>query len=314
MQRPRRLRPDSLVAIVSPSEPVLDQDTFEAGIQTIRELGWRPLVGESNLRRFSYMAGTDEERASDLNLMLSRGDVDAIVCQSGGSSAIRILPLIDFDRLRKYPKVISGMSDVTNLLVAIWTHAKIPTLHQSTVSFGLSAGLHNSEGRYEIDLFRNIVMQPQALGRVQARSTWECWRPGRASGWLFGGNLSVLVRLAGTPYWPDLTGALLFWEVIGEEIHDIDSMLFSLSLAGAFRGIVGMLVGKLAECEEKEYRGLERPVREIVCEMTESVGFPILAEMDFGHNTPNLPLPVGVRATIDADPLMFSIDEPFVAP
>lgn len=316
LRRPPALRPGDTVGIVAPSRPVLEPAQYRRGKAVLRSLGFALREGRTVRLRRGWMAGTPQQQAADLHRMFADPQVQAIIAQAGGTSAIRVLPHLDYELIAEHPKPFIGMSDITTYHLALYTRCGLVGFHMDDVSFGL--GLNYARAAPELqararDLTLRLLTQARPLGEL---ATWSgqrvAWRSGRCSGPLIGGCLQVLCRLLGTPYFPPLAafeGALLFWEDTGQSVYSIDRLLWQLRLAGVLERIAGMLVGTLEGPEAEAAPS----VREVTLEATEDYGYPILAGMEFGHGIVNMPMPVGVRAQMDADRRTFALLEPAVA-
>ncbi len=222
-----------------------------------------------------------------------------------------MLEHLDYDLIRANPKPFIGMSDMTAYHLALYARTGLVGFHMDEVIFGL--GGNRPGGRIEEQpafkrAYRDVLTATEPLGTLPHRGGWESWREGGAEGVLIGGNLQSISRAAGTPYLPaaaDFDGALLFWEAVGQPLYQIRRCLFQLRHAGILGRIGGMLIGTVTDVSPAEDGITEPGLRDIVLEVSAGYDFPILAGVDFGHYTVNLPMPVGIRARMDAAGMAF---------
>jgi muramoyltetrapeptide carboxypeptidase len=306
--KPPRLHPGDTIGIVAPSLPVLPswQDAYTTGKHVLQSLGFQVKEGRTiGLRRW-WSAGTSTDQADDINAMFADHDVHAIVAFTGGFSAMPVLDLLDYEIIRQHPKPFLGMSDITLYHWAMYTKCGLVGFHANDVLDGFGQhflALQTEQQAQLADLYLRALTMPQAIGMLTPLSSWECWRAGSADGQLIGGNLKRFAALAGTAYFPPLSafdGALLFWEEIGETLYDIALDLYKLKHIGLFERIAGMVIGKLVWVNEYFPEVAHPSPREAVLEVLKEYDFPILAEVDFGHNMAMLPMPIGLHARIDA--------------
>lgn len=316
LTKPPKLNKGDTVAVIAPSYPVLPfKEMYLRGIQNLRSLGFKVKEGKTvNLQYHEYMAGTDIERAEDINNMFADEEVKAIICAIGGQVAIRTLRYLDFDLIRSNPKIFSGMSDITTYHTAFLAKTGLSGLHQTDVIFGFGADVKSDEAKYEINLFMKATTSPEPLGQLPAFTKWEVWRKGKGEGRLFGGNIPSLQTLLGTPYFPKLDeGTILFLECTAKPLDKIDQDLVQFREAGMFDNAKGMLIGKIRGGEGNTVKDMTAEVRNVVIDVTSTFDFPIIGNMDFGHYTPNIPLPTWLKASVDAyDCSQVSINESYV--
>lgn len=314
--KPPRLTAGDTVGVVAPSHPVLPlQKQYDKGIQNLQRYGFKVKEGKTvKLVHEGYMAGTDLQRAQDINAMFADRDVKAIICAFGGEVAVRTLRHLDFPLIRSAPKIFSGMSDITVYHLAFLARTGLVGLHQTGVLYGFDMDMKSEEAKYEIGLFLRVTQNAQPLGLLPPRSRWEVWREGSAKGRLFGGNMRSIQALLGTPYFPKIDKDILFfWEAMAESADRIDQVLAQFREAGLFDRAKGMLIGKVrGEGPNSKVVDMTRDVRPAVLELTEEFDFPIIASMDFGHYTPNLPLPMGLMASMDTSRVEVQINESYV--
>lgn len=312
LNKPARLQNGDTVAVVAPSMFSTDEKAISRGIERLQDVGLNVKKGNTLKLSKNYMAGSDEERARDLMRMFLDPDVKGIICLMGGSVSNRILERLDYKIIGENPKIFTGMSDITNLHLAFLSRANMVSLHQIDLLFHFGGKKGNPAIDYSIDLFSNVTRIPKPLGKIPPYGEWETWRHGLCEGRLVGGWLPAIASLVNTKYWPRFHKIILFWEAINLEIHEISRILMGLRLSGVFQNVCGMMVGQTPHCEEKEYKGLEPTIREIVTEITKPYDFPIMGNVDFGHANQNIPLPEGIRARMDASNLSISLIESMV--
>jgi muramoyltetrapeptide carboxypeptidase len=307
--RPPRLVEGDTIGVIAPSHPVLPfQEKYDQGIENLKKFGFRIKEGKTvKLQHRSYMAGTDVQRAEDINAMFADGEVKAIVCALGGSVAVRTLRLLDYDNIRSNPKIFSGMSNITTFHVAFLAKTGLMGLHQTDVVFGFGADMKSDEAKYEMDLFFRITEKVEPIGLLPAFTEWKVWREGKAEGRLFGGSINSAETLLGTPYYPKLDEDIIFfWESIGQPIDELDAKLVHFRESGLFDKTKGMLIGKFREEVPgssgnlgQKTKDMTDDIENLVLDIATDYHFPIIAGLDFGHYTPNLPLPMGIKATMD---------------
>jgi len=313
--KPKRLAIGDTVGIVAPSHPVKPfLEMYRRGVQNLKRLGFNVKEGRTvKLEHWGYMAGTDQQRARDINEMFADDEVKAIICAIGGSTAIRTLRHLDFDLVRKEPKVFSGISDITTYHVAFLAKTGLSGLHQSDAIFGFGQDDKSPAWKYETDLFLKATTKPEPVGELPAFTRWDVWRKGKGQGRLFGGNLPTLQSLMGTQYFPRIDeDTVFFWETMTRPVEVLDQMLVQAREAGLFDRVVGMLVGKIRGEEGGAVRDMTAEMKKVVLDVVGEYDFPIVAGVDFGHYTPNLPLPMWLKAGLDTDGPRLWLGEPFV--
>ncbi|MCL2431658.1 LD-carboxypeptidase [Candidatus Bathycorpusculum sp.] len=302
--KPHKLEQGDTIGLVSPSEPVFFPDKYLGGIEILKEMGFKVKMGSSVLKQVGYMAGNDKERADDINTMFRDPDVDAIITTTGGSCANRILPYLDYDVIRDHPKIFLGISDITPLLLAIYTKTGLVTFHGPCLLYGI-----NDMSPYNKEYFIKALMSTDPIGVVREVAPRKVLKSGNASGKLIGGNMSAMRTLIGTPYEPNWEKCIFFWEEFTTEPHVIDRLLMHYRLTETISKVSGMISGNLSACVEKKYENVHPNLERIVVDHCKDEKFPVMFNLDFGHNCENVVIPIGCHGTIDANKNVFSIDE-----
>ena len=316
--RPRRLAPGQTIGIVAPSSAPNEPERIRFAIETVESLGFKVQPGPHLYDREGYLAGADAARADDLNMMFADDSVDAIWCVRGGYGASRILPALDYSLMRRRPKALIGYSDITALHMAIHRHAGLVTFH-GPVAF-------RAFTPYTRDELKRVLWSadtpvhlggPPPFERSEGRVDWDnrvtTLQPGKARGHLLGGNLCLMSHLVGTPYLPDLRGAILFLEDVEEAYYRIDRMLTQLWLSGALAGVAGMAFGKFTGCEPSAFFLQNRSLEDILAERFRALGIPAVSGLMIGHIEDQTTLPVGCLAELDADAGTLTLLEPGVS-
>ncbi|ATO51865.1 S66 peptidase family protein [Brevibacillus laterosporus] len=306
MNKGRTLQVGDCVGLLAPASPV-ESDRVEKAIQEVEAMGLRVKVGPSSYRSFGgYLSDTPENRTCELENMFSDPEVNAIWCLRGGYGTPQLLNLLDYSIIAENPKLFIGYSDITALHTAFMQEACLATLHGPMAAVEPVNGFNPlSKGYLERVLFcaeplGEIVNPPEIATR--------CLVPGEASGAIVGGNLSLICATLGTEYELDTTNKILFLEDIDEEPSQVDRMLTQLALAGKFSDANAIVLGSWEACLPKE--GKESfTVEELFERIIVPFQKPTLANMQIGHDSTNLPLPLGVRGTVISHEGILCVEE-----
>ncbi|MFJ8629732.1 LD-carboxypeptidase [Streptomyces sp. NPDC093568] len=301
LTRPFRLAPGARVAVVAPSGPV-PEERLQAGLDVLRGWDLDPVAAPHVLDRhgeFDYLAGTDVDRAADLQRAWCDPSVDAVLCARGGYGVQRMIDLLDWDAMRAAgPKVFVGFSDITVLHEAFATRLGLATLYGP-----MAAGVDFIKSARAQDHLRATLFDPESVRTIT--STGSALVPGRARGVTLGGCLCLLAAEAGTPHArTSARGGLLCLEDVGEEPYRLDRYLTQLLRAGLFDGVRGVLLGSWQECEPYER------VRALLRDRLGGLRVPVVEEFGFGHGEGALTIPFGLGAELDAEAGTLTLDEP----
>jgi muramoyltetrapeptide carboxypeptidase len=312
-RKPPRLRPGDTVGLIEPAGFTEDKFDLELVLETIRAMGLVPKPAPHVTKRYGYLAGSDKDRAADVNAMFADPTVRGLFAVRGGWGCARILPYLDWATIAANPKLLVGFSDVTALHLALAAKTGIPSIHGPNAA--------NSWGAMSWDAFRRLAflgetptwrMPTGGEDRLVQRSgRIRTFRPGKASGRLLGGNLTTLAALMGTPWLPDFTGAILFLEDIDEAEYRIDRMLTQLALGGVLGKLAGVVFGQCTSCSgEANYSGFT--LSEVLDQHFASLGVPAFQGALIGHIANQVSMPIGVPAEIDAEAGTIRMLEPAV--
>jgi len=305
------------VALVAPCG-ICEEDDARRFSDSFTAAGFRVVIEpEIHDRRHGYLAGTDDERAAELDRAIRDPVIRGIFVLRGGFGLTRILDRIDYDALRRDPKVIAGYSDVTALHVAVGRRSRVITFHAPMASSVKALG---DDPSFAERSFRDmLLLEPTAPRRTIPVPEGE--RPttvtgGRCTGRLVGGNLSLIAATIGTPYAIDARGCVLFLEDVNERPYRVDRLLSQLRLAGVLDGVAGVVVGRFTcdEYEGEKKEADEREQRKVVLEYCKALRCPVVADFPCGHVADNATLPLGARVTLDADAGTLEVVEPTCVP
>jgi muramoyltetrapeptide carboxypeptidase len=301
--KPPALKRGDTVAITSPAGAVWDEKQIATFTEILKGLGFNVIHGQTLKEKFGYFAGTDDLRASELNALFAEKTVKGIFCMKGGWGCARILTKLDYDLIQKNPKVIIGFSDITALLLAITAKTGLVTFHGPVGNSGWND--------FTKTVFSGVTMSAKPFifpGNPFSEEKCVVLNPGKASGELVGGNLTVLSGLIGSDFLPDWKNKILFLEEAKEEPYSIDRMLTQLKLAGVLDVISGFIFGKCAKCLAEE------PLKaftfqEVLEQHIQPLKIPAFYGAMIGHIENKLTVPLGVKATMDAEKASLSLME-----
>jgi muramoyltetrapeptide carboxypeptidase len=279
----------------------------------MKSLGLRVKWSGNLSREYGYLAGKDRRRLKDLHAMFRDPEVQAVWCIRGGYGSGRLLPSLDYDLIRRHPKILVGYSDITALLNAVRRETGLVCFHGPVSSSEFSD--------YTLGQVRNMLFEP-AAGRVirPAESDGSdhpshvpfSIRKGKAEGILVGGNLSLVAALCGTPFQPDVEDKILFLEDVGEKPYRIDRMLTQLRQSLPLEKAAGVMLGKFAGCEPgADDRSLS--LAETLEDRLRDLKIPVGYGFPFGHIRDQCTLPVGAQVRIDTRHMTVEILEPVVS-
>lgn len=290
------LQPGDRIGLVAPSSPFAPEKWMKT-CKVLEDAGYCPVPGKHVLESGKYLTGTEAQRAQDLIHSIADPSLKAVFCIRGGYGSSRLLPWLPFSKLRKTPKIFLGYSDITFLHLAFQNRMQWITFH----------------GPNAIELGDSTDKLQETLDPLQGKTvfSWDLQdahviRPGAASGVLLGGNLTCLVHLLGTPFLPDLEGALLLVEDCSEALYRLDRLFTHLRLAGLLKRIRGLILGQFENCGESQ------EIWEMVREQVKLFDFPVVANLPFGHGNQNQVIPLGLPFLLNTyDGIFKALQHPF---
>ena len=304
---PKRILPIPLnkgdtVALVCPSKAIDDSLEVHIGKEALEAFGFNVKLGKHLNSRRGHLAGTDSERASDINDAFADKAIKAVICLGGGSGAARVLPLLNYQTIRNNPKALLGFSDITALHNAIYAQTGLITFHGPNAT--------GSWNPFNADQFQRLFFQRELMhyenlrshedDLVQRQNRTATIRSGKVRGELIGGNLTVFTALAGSPYLPDFTGKILFLEDVEEAPYRIDRMLSTLKLMGALDKIAGFIFGACVDCRPNGGYGW-LTLEEIFNDHIKPLNIPAYRGAMIGHIRQQFIVPIGGIVEMDAD-------------
>jgi muramoyltetrapeptide carboxypeptidase len=293
--KPPALRPGDVVGVVAPASNVKRAD-LEFGCEGLRRAGYRPFYFESILEQDLYFAGSVQRRVKELEEMLMREDVKAIICARGGYGANYLLPELDLQKIKSHPKIFVGYSDLTALLTYFSDATGLVTFHGPMVAKDWAR-----EGG--VDLFSWQAALAGATGwepQFSADSGVKGLVEGAAEGILYGGCLSILAASLGTPYEIQTEGTILFLEDVAAKPYQIDRMLMQLKLAGKLKRVRGIVFGEMRDCVQNANQGYR--LEDVILRIVGGLGVPVAYGIPSGHVAAgNITLPIGVQAGLTVE-------------
>lgn len=312
--KPTKLSPGDKVGLIAPAFLITEND-LQLSIERVKQLGLIPVYPDTILRRHGYFSGTDKERADDFNDMIRNQEIKGVIFTNGGYGCARILNLIDYDLIRKNPKLIIGFSDSTALLNAIYKRTGLITFHGP-----ISRTIHRDYNKMQ---FQRIAMNPTDIYTIESAEndlqksakdkTLERYTisSGKVQGKLVGGNLTLICSMIGTPYEINLKDKIVMIEDVGEEPYRIDRMLTQLIACDALTKAAGIAFGVCKRCDksEKAVAPNSFTLRQVIEDRIKPLHIPAVYGLSFGHNENNFTFPIGLNAELDADKMTVTLLE-----
>ena len=295
MIKPRQLKQNSKIGIVSPSY-WLNEDDLNKTARYYSDMGYRIKLGSSNKIKNGPFAGSPEERAGDINSMFADPSVDAIFCARGGYGCNKVLPLLDYELIKKNPKIFIGFSDITACLSSITQKTKLVSFHGPML-------VSNKNGliEYNIKIMQQVLNgSSNMIIDVPEEMPTHVLQPGVGTGPLWGGNITLLINRLGTDDSIDTDGVILFLEDINEYLYSFERMLIHMKNAGMFDKIAGLVFGELKDLKEEDIP-FGRSSDEIIMDICGGLDIPIISNYPCGHGKYQVTLPISIPAELNAN-------------
>ncbi len=312
--KPKRLIKGDTVGLIAPSSG-LSPEEFDKAVQNISDLGFNPKIGKYARVRNGFLAGTDKERLEDLHWAFTDSSIKAVWCARGGYGASRILPAIDYNLIRKNPKIFVGYSDITAPHQAIFQNTGLVTFH--------GPGGSSNYSDYTKNHVLNLLMNPSATYKIELSEynktqtsnlfKTEVIADGKATGELIGGNLSLVSALAGTPFaLKNLKGKILFLEDVNEQPYRIDRMLTQIRQSVNLHQLSGIALGIFEGCNPRN-PATSQSLIEVLKDRLGDLDIPVIYGLSFGHIRDQFTLPLGIKAELDTENALLTFLETAVS-
>ena len=308
---PPILKRGDVIGICSPASAPGTNNALDRGVRYLERLGYRIKLGENVHKKRGYLAGTDLQRASDLNELFADPQVKAIFTVRGGYGSHRILPLLNYRAIKHHPKILVGYSDITALQLAIFAKTGLVSFSGPMVSSDMGG---NFTGEAEAWFWRCLTVKEKLPPlSCEKNSLFRTGRKKASIGRLMGGNLSVVAALVGTPYFPSTNDIILLLEEIDERPYRIDRLLQQISLAGIIDRSKGMALGAFRGCTPARGKP-SLTLREVFRGIFHEYPYPILSGFHYGHLKNPMTIPIGTTVRLNAREARMEFLEPVVSP
>ncbi len=303
----RKIQKGSCFGIICPSSRCKEPKIIERFLNYLTSLGFKYKVGKTVTASYGYLAGTDELKAEDLNNFFKDDEVDAILCFRGGYGSIRFLDLIDYELIKKTPKIVAGFSDVTALINAIYQKTGVPMLHGemgirykeefiNKPDFSFTNLIDTLLGIASKDLLTSIdkdKLEQEMIFKKASNNIVE--------GTIVGGNLSLVASMMGTPYEIDTKDKILLLEDVDEKPYTIDRYLATLKVAGKLNEVKAIIFGYFTNCDKTDNEDDTQSLIDVLIEYTKDLDIPVIYNFPTGHDRPFVNVPIGVKVRLDVE-------------
>ena len=284
------------VAVVAPCAQIGDVEKISLAVQYLQKCGLVPVYGQNLLKVNRYMAGTDEQRAADVNAAFADNEIKAIFCVRAAAGGTRVLPYLDYELARRNPKPLIGFCDNAALQLALWQKSGLVSYYGFVMTYDFKNGTLDSVIASDLHKLLNHETYEVVSGKTL--------HGGKARGQLLCSNLTVLTRMAGTPYFPDLDGKILLLEDVHEKIYRVDLMLQQIKQQPHFERLKGVIFGNFSDADSDAEDGT---LDDCLYDFLQGTNIPAISGFDFGHTVSRRVLPIGAEAELDADAAVLKI-------
>jgi muramoyltetrapeptide carboxypeptidase len=281
----KRLPQNGLIAITSPSSPVV-AERLERGVRYLESLGYRVKIGKSNYSSDAYFAGSERDRAKELNDFFSDPDIDAIFCGRGGFGSMYMLPYLDFEQIKRSRKLFVGFSDITALQWGIWAKTGMPSVSAGMVATDMANEPIHPD-------FEQSFWEVLESGKCSIDLNKSYDHPKKVTAPALPGTLAVAAKLIGTPWFPSVDGTMLILEDVDEPMHKIDGYLGQFRLAGYLEKAAGVVLGTFNRVEKEPYPEVPQ-LENVIDRLFEGIQAPLAINTRYGHIKDKISIPLGL--------------------
>src|ERR671930_818655 len=304
------------IGVSAPASPQDSRSDVLRGVEWWESHGYKVKLADGIYDRDDYVAGDARRRAADLNALFADPEVDVVQSFQGGYGSAQTIPYLDFDLIAANPKPFVGYSDITELHTALLRRTGLATIYGIGLA-GVGAAETTAFTRDRLLAVLRASAEPE-VPRDPDDPYVRAIRDGRATAPLIGGCLWLLIQSMGTPWEFDVDGAIFFFEDVKAPPYYIDGFLTQLRLAGKLDNVAGVVVGEMKDCDWGDVReasdwARSRSIEDVLEEHLEPLGVPVLYKLPLGHGKHLATVPLGVRATLDADARTLTIDQEALA-
>ncbi|MGA9573285.1 MAG: LD-carboxypeptidase [Lysobacterales bacterium] len=293
--KPAKLKAGARIGVVSPAY-WLEPERLERALGVFAEMGFEMVPGGSVGLRENQCAGTPEQRAEDIMAMFEDDSIEAIMCARGGYGGNRVLPLLDYDAIRRNPKIFVGFSDITGFLTSMAQQSGLVTFHGPMLT---TYGKQTIQ--YNLDTFRAVLSGEENVRVASAPGCQaRCLKAGIANGPLWGGNLTLLIERLGTHDQLDTAGSILLLEDIDEKLYKFERMMLHLKRSGSLANIKGLVIGEMLEMGDSKIP-FGKTTDEIVLDVCGDLDIPIISNFPCGHGEYQATLPIAYGVEMHAE-------------
>lgn len=296
--KPRKLQKGDLIGIISPASAPDDLSRIDKGINYLEKLGYKTILGKNSSKSYGYLAGSDDERVSDLHEMFANKDVKAIFCTRGGYGSPRLLNRIDYKLIRRNPKIFVGYSDITTLQLAFYKKCGLVTFAGPM----LAVDFYNNVSSFTEEFFWSLITSDKKMGKIKQPENRNIKKfiKNSSEGIVLGGNLALMTSIMGTEYFPSFKEKILMLEEVGETPYRVDRLLNQLKLAGIFEQVNGILLGAFTDCEEADLSKKTLSLDQVLDDYLSNLKVNVTLNFQHGHIKDNITVPFGTRIKVNS--------------
>lgn len=298
--KPKKLQKGDTIGLLSVSGCIKEIDRIEKAKKYFENKGFNVVISDTTYKKYRYMAGSDEERLNALHNFFVDDKIDAIVCTRGGFGAIRLLKSIDFELIKRNPKIFVGYSDITALLAMIYKEIGLVTFHgpMANGDFG-----EENINTFTEEMFFYVLEYPYITPIFNSNDGFKTYHKGTSEGILWGGNLSTIASLCGLDFIPDKK-FILFLEDLNEPAYKLDKMISQLLNIDKFKkNLAGIALGKFTGIDDESY------LTELFEELALTLKIPMADNFSISHDKEKYTLPIGAKCSFDADKGVIELEE-----